>query len=226
MPGLTDCEMRLRNSLDELNQSPLVHVYDSEPGRVREEIGDAQAMLANARAWYGVDLDETLGRCFIRFNKFACYWRIEDPNIELSGEFRIRHFLSTMENEPPEADRESEAEQLLYSQYRVLDDAPWGGAGDFVALRIQPDVASPELWYHDFQQNDLLLDLDYCAYLDALAITKGVLGWQYLFADVSLQDEELGTFKQDLTDAMTVLPDLFPEHDYGPLKERLRERIR
>ena len=33
------------------------------------------------------------------------------------------------------------------------------------------------------------MDVDYCEYLDALLLTKGTFGWQYLFTEASLRDD-------------------------------------
>jgi hypothetical protein len=58
----------------------------------------------------------------------------------------------------------------------------------FAALRLSADSPSPEIWFHHFKKEPaaVRLDIDYCGYLDALTVTKGVSGWQYLFADVDL----------------------------------------
>ena len=69
------------------------------------------------------------------------------------------------------------------------------------------------------------MDIDYCAYLAALRVTKGTFGWQYLFTEVSLAEEDYKNTARRLTDMLDVFPRLFPAHDYSELRARLEERL-
>ncbi|MFI9047085.1 hypothetical protein [Streptomyces sp. NPDC053427] len=60
------------------------------------------------------------------------------------------------------------------------------------------------------------MDVDLCGYLDALCVTKGAYGWQYLFTDVSLAEDDHEVTAEFLTEMLAVLPDVFPAHDYEP----------
>ncbi|MFD4032529.1 hypothetical protein ACFWVP_18900 [Streptomyces sp. NPDC058637] len=224
---LTQSEAQLRKMLAELESGPGVEVFFAEEGNIQEELGDADSAFRMISAVHGVELDPALARCFMRFDRIACHWRLERPGVRITGEFRTRNLLAALFDRPPEQDRASTPfEERLYSELRVIDDHPGGGSGTFAALRVGPEVTEPEVWYHDFRRGAFKLDMNYCAYLTALAATKGVSGWHYLFADVSLKDEEFTFYEGPLTAALDVLPQLFPEHDYAPLRARLADRVR
>ncbi|MEV0701148.1 hypothetical protein AB0I53_25015 [Saccharopolyspora sp. NPDC050389] len=81
------------------------------------------------------------------------------------------------------------------------------------------------MWFDTTTEGHHRLDLDYAGYLEALRITKGTFGWQFLFADVSLSDDEFDVTCQFMEIMLDVFPKLFPEHDYEPLRARLAERV-
>lgn len=226
MTRFTRTENALRKAFDELQESPSVEIFLSDQGAIADDFGDAGEVFESISDWRGIDLDRSLQRCFIRFTTFACHWRIERPRVKLTGEFRVRHPLYAMDARAPESDWAStEEEAKLYSEFRVIDDRPGSGTGAFAALRIQPGHSMPEVWYHDFRRGAFKLDIDYCQYLDALCITKGVSGWQYLFAGTSLAERDFRNFAHDLGQSLDVLPELFPEYDYEPLRARLEARL-
>ncbi|MEU7486800.1 hypothetical protein [Streptomyces sp. NPDC042319] len=226
MKALTEYETLLRDALTEVTEHPRVQVFSAAPGEVTNEFGDAQQAFSLISILHGVTLDPALQRCFIRFNKLSCHWRFEQDAVKLTGEFNIRHLVSSLGARPPEQDwGETEFDRQLYSELRVIEDYPGGGSGTFAALRLQPANPNPEVWYHDFRQGAFRLDIDYCGYLTALALTKGISGWQYLFADVSLADEKFAIYANKMSHMLDVFPDLFPEHDYQPLRDRLEARL-
>ncbi|MFJ9415743.1 hypothetical protein ACIRPT_16435 [Streptomyces sp. NPDC101227] len=226
MTALTDCEARLRKMHGELVENSNVQIFSAKPGRVAAEFGDAQEVFDKISEWRDITLDPSLQRCFIRFRWFSCHWRIKHSDIQLTGEFTIRHLLTSTAIEAPGIDwGDSPSERQLYSELRVIDHHPGCGTGTFAALRIQPDVPLPEVWYHDFRIGAFKMDIDYCDYLEALIITKGIFGWQYLFSDVSLGDDDFARTANDLRNALTVFPELFPEYDYAPLRARLEARL-
>jgi hypothetical protein len=115
-------------------------------------------------------------------------------------------------------------EKELSEQFLLIDDFPEGGTDAYVALRLRP-ADDPEIWYHEAERGALRLDLDYCTYLRMLAVTKGAVGWHFLFADISLSDSEFSSYAEPLKDMLTVLPVLFPDDSYAPLRERLAARL-
>ncbi len=226
MTALTECETRLRKAVDELEECPESEIFFAQRGTIAEHIGDAGKVFARASSWYDIHLDPVLRRNFIRFDRMAFHWRIERPKIKLTGEFRIHHLLASLVMDAPPIDWGStESERQLYSELRVIDDYPGGGTGTFAALRIQPDNPMPEVWYHDFRVGAFKLDLDYCEYLDALTVTKGTFGWQYLYTDVQLAGIDFIEVATDMRDMLDVFPRLFPEYDYSDLRARLEARL-
>ncbi|WP_329522112.1 hypothetical protein [Spirillospora sp. NBC_01491] len=227
MAVLTECETHLLAMHGQLMENPHVQIFSAKPGQIIEEYGDAREVFEKISIWHGISLDRSLQRCFVRFNWFSSHWRIERPGIRLTGEFTIRHLLTSMNVNAPDIDwGETPLERQLYSELRVIDHRPGSGTGTFAALRIKPDMPLPEVWFHDFRIGAFKMDIDYCDYLAALAITKGTSGWHYLFCDVSLGDREFGHIGGNLEDMLTVFSELFPEYDYAPLRERLGERLR
>ncbi|MEV5538145.1 hypothetical protein AB0L13_14915 [Saccharopolyspora shandongensis] len=50
--------------------------------------------------------------------------------------------------------------------------------------------------------------------------------WQHLFADVQLHADDYIHARKRLTTMLQVLPEIFPGHDYEPLRARLAQRLR
>ncbi|AOS64309.1 hypothetical protein [Actinoalloteichus hymeniacidonis] len=168
----------------------------------------------------------------LRFSRLTAEWQVPNPEVAfdplLTGEFS----LSTL-------DQAIDAGGLLavldvprgehrrYSQFRCFDDTPWSGVGYMAMVRIEPGVTDPEVWFKASTMGCYRLDIGYAEYLDTLRITKGATGWQLLFTDISMS--EGGAFAgtgRRMEDMLEVLPTLFPDHDYQPLRERLAERRR
>ncbi|MDQ0953712.1 hypothetical protein QFZ24_007635 [Streptomyces phaeochromogenes] len=227
MAVLTECETQLLAMQRQLTENPQVQIFSVKPGQIIEEYGDAPEVFEKISILHGIDLDPSLQRCFVRFSWFSSHWRIERPEIQLTGEFTIRHLLTSMNVNAPDIDwGETPSERQLYSELRVIDHHPGSGTGTFAALRIKPDMPQPEVWFHDFRIGAFKMDIDYCDYLAALTITKGTSGWHYLFCDVSLGDREFRHIARQLEDMLTVFSELFPEYDYASLRQRLDERLR
>lgn len=68
------------------------------------------------------------------------------------------------------------------------------------------------------------MEVTYREYLDALLVTKGTYGWQYLYTDVSL-GRGFGGVRRYLQGMIELFPEIFPNHDYSPLVERLEARL-
>ncbi len=69
------------------------------------------------------------------------------------------------------------------------------------------------------------MDITYCQYLDALLLTKGTYGWQYLYTDISLRRGDFDETVRYLRGMLEVFPEIFPQHDYRELRERLEARL-
>ncbi|WP_328938937.1 hypothetical protein OG288_33495 [Streptomyces tauricus] len=226
MAVLTECETHLLAMYEQLRENPNVQIFSAKSGQIIEEYGDAREVFRKISILHGISLDNSLQQCSVRFDWFSSHWRIERPGIQLTGEFTIRHLLTSMNVKAPDIEwGETSSERQLYSELRVIDHHPGSGTGTFAALRIKPDMPLPEVWFHDFRVGMFKMDIDYCEYLEALAVTKGTFGWQYLYCDVSLGGSEFRQVAHDLEDMLVVFSELFPEYDYAPLRERLEERL-
>lgn len=228
MDCLTDCEVRLRQMIGELRENARIRVYTDEPGQLASEFGAAQSVFQIILEKYGIPLDPSLQHCFMRFDEFSSHWRFEESNIILTGEFRLSYLLAALAIPPPplSSKNSSEFERQLYTEFRVIDDKPGGGSGNLAALRLLPGVSMPEIWYHDRQRGTFKLDINYCEYLEALILTKGVSGWQYLFANASLANDDFIGIASTIKDMLAVFPELFPGYEYEPLQSRFAERLR
>ncbi|MFI0487121.1 hypothetical protein [Actinomadura sp. 9N215] len=217
----------MRKVINELRENPRIQVHADEPGELATEFGDAQSVFRIISDRYDMPLDPSLQRCFIRFDEFSSHWRFEEDDVTLTGEFRLSYLLAALATPPPPlaSKSSSEFERQLYTEFRVIDDRPGSGTGALSALRLLPGVTVPEIWYHDLRRGVFKMDINYCEYLDALTVTKGVSSWQCLFADISLAGDDFISIASNLKDMLETFPELFPEYDYDPLRERLRERL-
>ncbi|MFE5818787.1 hypothetical protein ACFQ6S_35920 [Streptomyces sp. NPDC056479] len=152
-------------------------------------------------------------------------WRTADYRVH--GEFALKDLRTCLSGRymPHTDERLTPEEQLVMDEIKTLEEAP--GSGRLTALRVHMDM-SPcrEIWFYDMNQQRLaLLDLDYSSYVDNLLITKGIPGWQYLYSDTRLDDEEFRQLARQLKISLDALEEVFPDHDYTDLRARLEERL-
>ncbi|MEV0086785.1 hypothetical protein [Saccharopolyspora sp. NPDC050642] len=226
MADLTPCEAHWVKIVEELRDNPAIRdarATLSDPGST---LGDAPTAFAEL-AGRG-ELDKSLHEHYLRFAELGCQWSAAEPH-SVHGEF----WLGNISRALPPLDVEWEVfpgggrpAPPSSSELRVIDDGPYTGTGFFVALRLQPGVPNPELWYCDGSSDLWLLDLDFLGYFEVLGLTKGAFGWQHLFTDAPLTSEEFGGKVRRLRNMLESLPEIFPDHDYEPLRARLAERLR
>ncbi|GAA5093076.1 hypothetical protein [Nocardia iowensis] len=228
MTDLSPQEQRYMQLLDELQQARGIEVYFEERGPVEKIYGDVPTTFARLAELHGLILDPELQQGFLRFEGVSSHWGIYLEDTYLSGEFSVRHLGAAMFATAKHLVTEdsTEFERHLYPQLRVFDSQPRTGVGTMAALRIQPGVTTPEIWYYHGTRGTFRLDLNYREYLDALLVTKGAHGWQYLFADVDMKNDEFHGPATNMRIMLAAFPDLFPDHDYSPLRARLAERLR
>ncbi|MEU7469969.1 hypothetical protein AB0A94_15765 [Streptomyces sp. NPDC044984] len=162
-----------------------------------------------------------------RFRRIAAHWRGREAVQDLTGEFRIPQFYRAIfEPAPPLAWEGSPPDELeLLAQFRQVDGHPRSGTGQFALVRLEPNTTPLEIWVWDARLGAQRMDLDYLGYLEALAVTKGTYGWQYLFTDLSFLNDDLYHVAESMKAMLRRFPDLFPQHDYTQLRERLEERL-
>ncbi|MFJ6746812.1 hypothetical protein ACIQNI_01270 [Streptomyces sp. NPDC091266] len=174
----------------------------------------------------GFTLTERIKEAYFPYRYKALHWRIADPDVSLFGEFNVMNIDVSSEVKLPVQDFAWEkSDERLLSELSILDDISRGGGGQLATMRFLPGVSSPEIWFLDRFHTFVKLDLDYRDYLDNLILTKGVTGWQYLFADVSLGAREYDSTLESLRTMLQVLPEHFADHDYQPLAARLEARL-
>ncbi|MFE0044603.1 hypothetical protein [Streptomyces albireticuli] len=223
----TPYEHRFLGVLDELRDCHAIELHHESQGQLNEALGEAGEAFRGFTDVEGITLDASLHQCFMRFTECSAYWTFEDGDQYLSGEFQLVELLNALMGPPPDLAWEgsTDDERRLYSEFRVVDDQPWIAGGTLTAMRITSRVRNPEMWFYKGSLGARRLDVDYRGYLDALLLTKGVFGWQYLFADVSFAEYAFSAVGESLREALGVLPGLFPDHDYTALTDRLAQRL-
>ncbi|MGC9535943.1 hypothetical protein [Streptomyces sp. UG1] len=218
-------ESRLLHAIDEIRESPFCDVMYEEigPGGT----GRNPAGIFELMARDGFPLTEKIKEAYFPYRFMSVHWNSTDPELPLVGDFKVMNISASSEEGLRNLDDHAwyESDKALLSELSILDDASRGGSGQLTTMRFLPGVSSPEIWYLDRFHTFVKLDMDYRDYLDNLIITKGVIGWQYLFADVSLGADEFGNTLDDLRTMLRVFPEEFPNHDYAPLLERLEARL-
>lgn len=229
MTELTAYETTWLGVLEELRSCPDIRLGKDHQGQL-DIARDADQVFAELAERDGIVLDPSLKRCHLRFSSLAAVWDIPCPEYEeeslIAGEFDLNNIHQAIQFGPlTERLYSPTPEELqLYSELRSFDGTGETGVGHLSMLRIQPGVANPELWFDATTGGYHRMDIDYPGYLEALRITKGTFGWQFLFTDVSLDDGEFEVSGQFMEIMLDVFPKLFPDHDYTPLRARLAER--
>lgn len=225
MAELNDTEQRLVRLLEELAAHPDIQVDSSDQGDIEEDAEDVALALADVERVFGIELPQQLTACAFR-GDYAARWRVPDDPASLMGEFALTELALAFTYGSPELawDGSSAADRALYEQLRVIDELAQAGEGMLAAIRVEDGKPVSEIWFHNPRHGSVRLDLDYCGYLRNLSRTRGVYGWQYLFAEVSLGDDELSSFRPGLERMVRVFPELFPGGDYADLASRLVQR--
>jgi hypothetical protein len=225
----TPAERAWLDVFEELRNCPDVRL-DLDSLEFAEEPTDAETAFEMLAQRDGVVLDSSLKKCYLRFSDLGAGWDAgmteEDEDPLFAGEFDVIPLVRAVRDTAPveRATSSSPEERQLLSELRDFD-ASVSGTGKVASLRVrQGAVHNPEIWFSDGIRGTHRMDVDLCGYFDALRITKGTLGWQYLFTDVSLVDNRFEVTVRFLTEMFRVFPDLFPAHDYAPLRARFEER--
>ncbi|GAA1677576.1 hypothetical protein [Streptomyces yatensis] len=237
MRELSFTEKAHLKSFNELRQCSSVDVLFENLGiwGEAEPPGTLRGVFENLSGWEGVILDPGLENCMVGISEMSSCWTTVGTSRRLRGEFSIKEFFDCLLDLPPEPGRDGSPskESEFYSQLRIIDYAPRAANGMLSAVRVQPSVNPLEIWFIDsnldrtaeYEDECIRMDVDYCGYLEALVMTKGVFGWQYLFTEASIRDERFRDFADNLTYMLELFPRLFPDYDYSPLLARLEARL-
>ncbi|MFJ5222748.1 hypothetical protein [Streptomyces sp. NPDC088400] len=217
-------EYRLEDMFREVHESPLLEVLDEHRGPGAPGLDPAG--LFQIIAEDGYPLAPGLQECYFPYRNMALHWRAADSGTPLFGEFDVMSIVTSPDRRVPVDDlARDDDDRALLSELRVLDDISLGGEGRLATMRYHVGVTSPDIWFLDRYHAYIRLDLDYRAYLDNLLVTKGVTGWQYLFADVDLSDREYRYILENIRAMLRIFPEEFPDHNYDPLAARLEARL-
>ncbi|MGW6908294.1 hypothetical protein [Streptomyces sp. NPDC054940] len=199
----------------------------AEFGKLSKLMQDPVPVFGSLAERHDLPLSDKVRGYYFRHKEVAASWRPLDENSEMVGEFRLSHVLTAVaQNHMDDVyDGDDDEERALYGELRVFDDTPRTGTGRMAALRATPGASDPEIWFHDLRDGALRMDLDYPGYLEKLLITKGVIGWQYLYC----RPEDCGMgfipIVDGLKEMLDVFPRLFPAYDYTDLQVRLKARL-
>ncbi|MFJ9032480.1 hypothetical protein ACIRQP_28920 [Streptomyces sp. NPDC102274] len=222
---------RLERAIAELDRCEDIKVerQPADPDLTPERLAllaDADLALDRIAVHWRTRLEDVLRPYYFAADEYHADWITADGRVR--GEFCLGnihgclvdgHLPLTDEGLGPD-------ERRVLPELRIFDQAPFGGAGQVTGLRVLPRGGGVEIWYYVLTRTELhRLNLDYGTYLEALLITKGAWGWQYLFADVDLTERRYHDAASNLAAMFEALPVLFPDHDYEPLRARWRERL-
>ncbi len=218
-------EVRVAASVQDLSDSPLFRLGNhsiSPLSGVRADAGSAAREMSRV---LGFPLDG-VDRLFLGADEIHAIWRsVEGPLIV--GEFCLVHLHKSFTGDefPPDDPTLPVSDYAKLGALKVIDSEPHSGSGSVTGMYVTASDQH-EIWFYDAGLHRLeRLDLDYLAYLDAVLVTKGTCGWQYLFADVDLNTTEMHTTAVGLNVMLEKFPEQFPEYDYEPLRQRLEARL-
>ncbi|MEK2476009.1 hypothetical protein [Streptomyces noursei] len=220
-------EIACGKAMEEIRKCPELDVTVAEFGHISTTLGDVGRAFDGMAEYYDLPLSGRVRGHFFRHNDIETYWRSARPDSALVGEFGLTHlYRSVVEKHLADTwEGTDDAERELHGELRIFDDTPHTGSGRMATLRAAPGTTDPEIWFFDMREGALEMDIDYPTYLDTLLITKGTIGWQYLYCEAGFGDPGFTPIVDGLREMLDVFPRLFPDHDYSDLRARLQERM-
>ncbi|MEU8852457.1 hypothetical protein AB0C70_41000 [Streptomyces sp. NPDC048564] len=220
-------EERCAQALRELGEAADLDVEVAEFGDVSQLLADPSGIFGTLASGEDLPLSERVQKNFFRHDRIAAHWRSRRADSRMVGEFSLTHIMrAVLEHYMDDIwEGEDDWERELYSRLRFFDDTPLSGSGRMALLRATPGVSDPEIWFFDTRQGAMRMELDYTAYLDAVLVTKGVMGWQYLYCEPADCGQGFVSSSAGLKEMVATFPALFPTHDYTDLRTRLEERL-
>ncbi|MFI9047828.1 hypothetical protein [Streptomyces sp. NPDC053427] len=215
------------NILQGLRNHPGIHVMRDTEGPLDLTIEDVLESFDELQDRENITLPPVFQENYLRHSEISSQWKTVGPYAFVTAEFNFTPLAHLVHEDPPVfgSSNSSDEERRLVSELRVIDESPVTGTGSFAAIRLQPGVEEPEIWFTDGERGIWQMDLDYFGYFQSLKLTKGAFGWQYLFTRAPLETEEFESAVDRLKNMLESLPRIFPEHDYEPLRARFAERM-
>ncbi|MGA6225754.1 hypothetical protein ACPESV_36100 [Streptomyces umbrinus] len=233
MRSLNQLEERHVASLADLRGADSITLLDERQGDIGPGFIDAEPLDMFEDGWSDLRVDPEMLDESLRF-EIAAHWESAPSLPEFSGEFRIPSPMEMVTQGPsPSLDMLStEFQREFVSHMRYFDNAYESSRGFMTFLRMEPGSSPLEVWFSDLRGTGsepyppgyVRLDLTFTEYVETLLVTKGLYGWQYLFADVSFSDPALEQLTNGLRNGLNAFPEIFPGLDYSPLLNRLEAR--
>jgi len=190
----------------------------------KKMIQDHAAMLKEN---YGYTLPASVEEIANFPMELGLFWKVkksEDP--EILGEFHLENVINAISIPTAQVqvynEDLDEATKSLMRRAHYFDAQPSQGWNTATVLLLDDGKAFPELWFMDDNRMHQM-ELSISTYFDALFLTKGMYYWQYLYCEPGAYAQADLYKKQYIARMMEVLPSLFPEADYGNLRERFEQ---
>ncbi|MFD5383877.1 hypothetical protein ACFWMG_02715 [Streptomyces sp. NPDC127074] len=235
MSRLTHQEKRHVDSLEAIRHCELLEVQVSALGELGRPFDAMPPPHEYDADWSGVEYDPDLAHLMPRFEEISASWTTRPPLPKFGGEFSVAHLAYVLSQQVgPWVNQEpTEFRRQFMASLRCIDSTPNSGSGRMSFLRMRSHVSPLEIWYSDiadiggepYPPGYVKLDLSYSQYLEALLLTKGMFGWQYLYAEMSLRGTSWSDVRNRLKVMVDVFPEIFPQYDYTELRERLEARL-
>ena len=221
-------------SLAELRGAESITLLDSRNGDIGPAFADIEPLVMFDEEWADLRLDADMLGDALRF-EVAADWESAPALPPFSGEYRVPSPMEVLsQGRMPSSELlETEFQREFVSRLRYFDNSYASSRGFMTFLRMLSGSEPLEVWFSDlagtggapYPPGYVRLDLTFMEYVETLLLTKGLHGWQYLFADVSLADPALEHVAEGLRNGLNALPTLFPGQDYAPLTARLEARL-
>ncbi|WP_159030036.1 hypothetical protein [Kitasatospora albolonga] len=246
---MTGFEDRLVAMLAGLRENEAVTVYDAEEGPLATWLAGPEHALEVMEKAAGLALAPSMVGNFHRYGVLGCYWRAtEDTTLggefglnhlvnacvgsvprtisEADWPTSERGYSGLVANVSevymPEVDMEGELTELVLHGF---DGNVHTGDGAIAGFRAEDGVVldmsgHPEIWYSVNTSGTVVrLGLSYPEYLETLLLTRGLHGWQYLFADP--HDPGFPEyFHLDIGRHLDFIARAFPRDDFSALRAR------
>ncbi|MFE6742956.1 hypothetical protein [Streptomyces tubercidicus] len=220
----TTFQVRAREAFEEVGSASefTVEKYEIESEQERPLTKNEARLM---RRYMGPSAVEDAVHHLLDAERIHLSWHT--PDHQIYGEFALKDLRACLWGDymPYTDERLTPKEKLVMGEIKTLEESP--GSGRLTALRVPMEITPcREIWFYDMNhQRFELLDLDYSSYVDTLLITKGIPGWQYLYTDTHLADDEFSFIARQLEISLDALEEIFPRHDYSGLRERLEARL-
>jgi len=235
MPQLNPLELQYKTMLQRLKETKELILTERSFGEPSLPFKRYEDLSYIDLAWTDVRLDGPMLTDALRLTEVSAHWEYKSSPDRIQGEFRIPSPVEILSMGPSPA---AEAMEDPFQQEFVAQLRPFDIARRLVPLfranvRMTQQDGPLEIWFEDqktigsppFPYGYIKLDLTFVEYQKALLLSKGLHGWQYLFTDAPLGTADFNVVRERLEHGLQVLPGLFPEDDFTPLRERLEARL-